>query len=186
MRQKYQEALGVEVDGFQERVQARETQGSELVNAAVLQDWEDTVKRVASKEIGEKVIVCGKAARWWDGEIKERIRLRRQVYKEISSGREDKWGEYYKKSKNWCVRRNLDSWNEVIDKADKENRKEFWAFVGRTSKGNRKGIVSLKSTSGSCVTSAKGKLEVLQEHYERLGTASVDDQFDDSWKESCT
>ena len=41
----------------------------------------------------------------------------------------------------------------------------------------------MKSTSGSCVTSTKGKLEVLQEHYERLCTASVDDQFDDSWKE---
>ena len=25
----------------------------------------------ASKEIGEKVIVCGKVVRWWDGEIKE-------------------------------------------------------------------------------------------------------------------
>ena len=41
------------------------------------------------------MIVCGKAA-WWDGEIKEKIRLRRGVYKEISSSREDKWGEYYK------------------------------------------------------------------------------------------
>ena len=64
-----------------------------------------------------------------------------------------------------------------------ENRKEFWAFDGRTSIGSRKGIASLRSTSGSCVTSTKGKLEVLREHYERLGTASVDDQFDDSWKE---
>ena len=54
------------------------------------------MKRVASKEIGEKVIVCGKAARWWDEEIKDKIRLRRQVYKEIQSGREDKWGQYYK------------------------------------------------------------------------------------------
>ena len=60
---------------------------------AVVQDWEDTVKRVASKEIREKVIVGGKAARWWDGEITEKIWLRRLVYKEISSGREDKWGE---------------------------------------------------------------------------------------------
>jgi hypothetical protein len=31
-----------------------------------------------------------------DGEIKENIRLRRQVYTEISIGREDKWGENYK------------------------------------------------------------------------------------------
>ena len=32
----------------------------------------------------------------------------------------------------------------MIDKANKhfyEKRKEFWAFVGRTSKGNHKGIV---------------------------------------------
>ena len=26
-------------------------------------------------------------------------------------------------------------------------------------------------------------MEVLHEHYERLGTAAVDEQFDDSWKE---
>ena len=52
----------------------------------------------------------------------------------------------------------------MIEKANKdfyENRKEFWAFVGRTSKGSRKGIASLRSTSGSCVTSTKGKLEVF-------------------------
>ena len=82
--------------------------GSELVKA-VVQDWEETVKRVASQEIGEKVIVCGKAAKWWDAEIKEKIRLRRQVYKEISSGREDKWGSitnYVQKSRNWFVRKN--------------------------------------------------------------------------------
>ena len=42
---------------------------------------------------------------------------------------------------------------------------------GRTSKGSRKGIASLRSTSGSCVTSTKGNLEVLREHYERLSTA---------------
>jgi len=41
----------------------------------------------------------------------------------------------------------------------------------------------LRSTTGSCVNSTKGKLDVLREHHERLGTASVDDQFDDSWKE---
>ena len=123
---------------------------------------------------------------YWLSEIKEKIRLRRQVYKEISSGREDKWGEYYKlhsEMKELVCKKKLYSWNDKANKDFYENRKEFWAFVGRTSKGSRKGIASLRSTSGSCVTSTKGKLEVLHEHYERLGTASVDDQFDDSWKE---
>ena len=87
VRQKYQEALSVEVNGFQGRVcqwKKRGLRGSELMKP-VVQDWEDTVKRIESKEIGDR-----------DGEIKEKTRLRRQVYKEISSGREDKWGEYYK------------------------------------------------------------------------------------------
>ena len=95
-------------------------------------------------------------ARWWDGEIKEKIRLRRQVYKElVAVGKIN--GESITEIKE-LVRKKIDSWNEVIDKANKdfyENRKEFWAFVGRTSKGNRKSIVSLKSTSGSCVTSTR-------------------------------
>ena len=133
MRQKYQEVLNVEVDGFQGRVQARKTQGlrgSELVNAVVQRYSEE-------------------------GSIK----------------------------RNWGKGDSVWQSSKVIDEANKENRKEFWAFVGRTSKGNRKGIVSLKSTSGSCATCKKGKSEVLQEHYERLGTASVDDQFDDSWKQ---
>ena len=47
VRQKYQETLRVHVDS-----------GSELVKA-VVQDWKDTAKRRASKEIGDKRIVCG-------------------------------------------------------------------------------------------------------------------------------
>jgi len=34
-----------------------------------VQDREDT-KYMKQKKIEEKVIVCGKAARWWDGEIR--------------------------------------------------------------------------------------------------------------------
>ena len=33
------------------------------------------------------------------------------------------------------------------------------------------------------VTSTKGKLEVLQKHYQHLGRVSVDSDFDDDWKE---
>ena len=41
--------------------------------------------------------MCGKAVRWWNGEIKEKIMIRRLVrVREISISREDKWGECYK------------------------------------------------------------------------------------------
>ena len=40
------------------------------------------------------MIVCGRAARWWDKELKEKISLRREVYKKVIKGREDLWDEY--------------------------------------------------------------------------------------------
>ena len=78
----------------------------------------------------------------------------------ISSGMEDKWGEYYKLCLEIKGLVRKKGWNEVIEKGNKvfyKNSKEFWAFVGRTSKGNR---CFLRSTSSSCITSTKGKLEV--------------------------
>ena len=46
----------------------------------VLQEWEEIVNRVAKSKVGEKVIVCGRSARWWNGECKERIALKRYVH----------------------------------------------------------------------------------------------------------
>ena len=45
----------------------------------VVYEWEDIVNRVAKNVVGEKTIVCGKSARWWDNEIKDKINCRREV-----------------------------------------------------------------------------------------------------------
>ena len=61
------------------------------------------------------------------------------------------------------------------------SKKEFWAFVGRRTKGKRKkNIPSLKSEAGVSVTSTRGK---LQRHYQQLGKLSLDSNFDAEWKE---
>ena len=39
-------------------------------------EWESVVNRVAKCELGEKMIVCGRAARWWDEQIKDKINTR--------------------------------------------------------------------------------------------------------------
>ena len=42
-------------------------------------EWESVVNGIAKCELGEKMIVCGGAARWWDEQIKDRINARREV-----------------------------------------------------------------------------------------------------------
>ena len=111
------------------------------------------------------MIVCGRAARWWDN---GKISLRRELYKIIV-------GNIYGMSTVDCVEvkelvreKKLNIWREVVEKANTDfdgSRKELWAFVGRRTKGKRKkNIPSLKSEAGVSVTSTRGKLEVLQRH----------------------
>ena len=56
-------------------------------------------------------------------------------------------------------------------------------FVGRKTKGKQKNITSLKSDTVLSLTSTRGKLEVLQKHYQLLSKMSVDGVFDAHWKE---
>ena len=70
---RYQKALKAEVHGFSESVKSKlegGMKGYDLVNE-VLMEWENIVNRVAKSEVEEKMIVCGRVARWWDNEIKE-------------------------------------------------------------------------------------------------------------------
>ena len=50
----------------------------------------------------------------------------------------------------------------------------------RRTKGRKGGVEALRNDSGVSVTSTKG---VLLSHYQRLGSCSVDDAFDNNWKQ---
>ena len=71
-----------EVHKFSESTKSKIERGmkrQELVNEVVI-EWESVVNRVAKCELGEKMIVCGRAARWWDEQIKDNINARWEVY----------------------------------------------------------------------------------------------------------
>ena len=65
---RYQNALKAEVHGFSESIKSKlegAMKGYDLVNE-ILMEWENIVNRVAKSGVGKKMIVCGRAARWWD------------------------------------------------------------------------------------------------------------------------
>ena len=85
---KYKKALQAEVSRFSESIQSKVASGmvgSTLV-MNVLEDWESIANEVAKAVVGEKSIVCGRAARWRDGEVKAKIEHRRDVYRKIAGG----------------------------------------------------------------------------------------------------
>ena len=93
VRITYQKALQAEVLGFTESVSQKVESGmkGEPLVKEVVHEWEDIVNTVAKSVVGEKTIVCGKSARWWDNEI---INRRREVNMKVVSGRKELWDEY--------------------------------------------------------------------------------------------
>ena len=54
----------------------------------------------------------------------------------------------WKEVKQLVTKKKLNIWNELVEKVNTdfdENRKEFWAFVGRKSKGKMENITSQRS-----------------------------------------
>ena len=95
---KYIMVLQAEVSRFSESIQSKVASGmvgSTLV-MNVLADWESIVNEVAKAVVGEKFIVCGRAARWRDAEVKAKIEHRRDVYRKIAGRQDELWEEYYK------------------------------------------------------------------------------------------
>lgn len=84
--------------------------------------------------------------------------------------------------KRLVVDEKLKVWNDVAEKAnsDFEVNIEFLVFVGRITRAKKKGIAALKNSGGVSVTSTKGKLEVVHNHYQKSGSCSVDSAFNDT------
>ena len=58
--------------GFPESIRQKINKGfkGHALVGEVLREWESIVNRVAKRKMGEKIIVCGKSARWRDSEVK--------------------------------------------------------------------------------------------------------------------
>ena len=63
------------------------------------------------------MIVCGRAARWWDDEVKALIKCKREVYKKIANSEKELWEEYcvlHKAGKKPVIEKKLNIWSEVV------------------------------------------------------------------------
>ena len=84
--------------GFSESIRQKISKGlkGHVLVCEVLSECESIVNRVAKSEVGEKMIVCGKSARWCDSEVKDKINSRRKLYKNVLDGNIDIRKDYCK------------------------------------------------------------------------------------------
>ena len=191
LREKYQEALKLEVDLFTEKLHNYKmtcTPGIDTVKMALI-EWEKVVNRVARKIVGRKRIVCGCSVSWWDSELRGMVRERRACHKRVLEGSVDAWNEYCEKrrvlkSKIREKRKLLhDSYMKNINESYWNKKSEFWRFVNsRQVSDNKKKIESLRDSNNKRVSNTNDKINVLKEHYQKLGKEKNVESFENEWK----
>ena len=88
----YKKALSIEESNFITEIRSieeRDLCGHALIQE-VLNVWGKRVTKVAKRVIGEKTVVCGRSTRWWDEEIKGKIKQRQEMYKRFRHNEDNK------------------------------------------------------------------------------------------------
>ena len=154
--------------------------------AKIIKGWEQLVKTTASKVIGKKLIVCNRAVKWRDDELKEAIRIRREAHaRYIASKNAAGWKEYAKARKDvkkMVEKKRGDMGRGKTNEDFGGGMKQMWVGIkGIMSKRAGKidkGIATLKAKNGKMVSSSRWKKEVLVEQNRKLGTPKTKKRFD--------
>ena len=74
-REELQEEMAKNAEQFSELLEIIGTTSNDIerddAGARIIEGWEKLVNTTASKVIGKKLIVCNRAVKWWDEEVKE-------------------------------------------------------------------------------------------------------------------
>ena len=195
-RVEFQEEMAVNDKKLSELIEAmgtpKDAEGRDQAGSRIIEGWEELVNTTASRVLGRKLIVCKRAVKWWDEEIKQAIRVRRESHAKYAAGKTDAgWKEYVesrKRVKELVVKKKKGLWEEVVQKTNEDfegGMKQMWVgiqgIVGKKRGGDTE-ITTLRSAEGKMVSSSKGKREVLVEHYRKLGTPTTNDNFDSEFE----
>ena len=118
---RYKKALSIGEPNFIKEIRSIEESnihGHALIQE-VLNSWEKRVTKVAKSVIGERMVVCGRSTKWWDEEIKGKIKQRREVYKRFRHNGDSKlWTEYCKlrkEVKQLVIEKKIVMWNNIVE-----------------------------------------------------------------------
>ena len=83
-QQEFQNEMSKNAEKFSELLESIGTTNNDVekdsAGARAIEGWEQLVKTTASKVIGKKLIICNRAVKWWDEEVKEAIKVRREIH----------------------------------------------------------------------------------------------------------
>ena len=92
--------------------------------AKIVERWAQLVKSTASKVVGKKLIVCNRAVKWWDEEVKEAVRVWREAHARfISIKTTAGWEEYTKNRKvvkSMVEKKKKGVWENVMNKTNQD------------------------------------------------------------------
>jgi len=192
IRKLYEQGIANEVDGYAQYVEGFLQQPciskEDITN--IVKRAENIITEVANTVIGTKLIIPGRAAKWWSDDIKSKIRERRQLWQEVKQTPNDavKKAEYMERRKavnkvvNAAQAAHTKAMFDDMNKNYHQHKNKFWKTMRTTYRRSSEGILALRNEDQAIVTSTQGKLEVATKHYTKLFQGRQDADFDEDFR----
>ena len=157
---------------------------------AAVKRAERIITEAAKATIGTKLIIPGRAAKWWNAEIRREVQARRQLWQQVkeSPSDENMKNRYFVKRKEVCrlvktTRANcMKSMYDKLNDDYREHKTKFWKGLKYVNKYSPSGITSLQCPRLGVVSSTAGKIQVASSHYQALFTCADQPEFHSDFK----
>jgi hypothetical protein len=193
VRTEFEQVLSAEVRNYIKIVESFEKSchnEKEIVDS-ILRVFVKIVNRVADSVIGKKKIVKGISNKWWDKDVKDKVKERCKSYRSaVKSNNEEDWKLYYKLRKE--VRDLIKSkkrklWDDLSCKVEEDfenNKKLFWSEVRNFYKPRHKKFDGVYNSNGKIVFDNSSVLQVWRDHFEKLSKENreTSDLFNNEFK----
>ena len=161
----------------------------------VVAEWERRVSVAADQIVGKKTVKHGISKKWFDDEVRQAIKTRREQHTKWCETRKPRdWVEYCKLRKEVGVlvreKKKL-GWSKLLEQVKGSyggDKKLFWSLVKKL-KNHRKieatATSAVKNKLSNVVTSPEDRREAWAEFYEDLGKAKTHPtpgRYDDEFK----
>jgi len=148
-------------------------------------DFVGRMERALESSVGSSVICRKSTRRWYDKEVKQSVKERREAYMALRSNSSDASWEKYKlarKNSHKIINdKKAEEWKkflESIDEAQNSDLKRFWNLVHRfMPKGAKVSAQPIQRQDGSLAVSEEQICNAWADHQEKLFTPRPDPSF---------
>ena len=196
-RHQYEDCLVKALDGFEpqsvhDEMVARGQKNCDCLEdctCEVVKDFIERHNQALEQSVGSKIICRKFSRKWYDEEVRELVKQRREAYAKLKeqhyTNNSEDWNTFKqlrRKCKKIIRRKKREHWDQFLEQLEtayKDDHKMLWTMIRKLiPSSDRVAIEPMITQNGELADSEEQIVEAWRAHQQALGTPSTDPNWD--------